>query len=89
MTIMRLRCLAHNSFVCSICDSTEVSAQESKANHRMVMIGSQGCEGQVGVGINPVVNRHYELQIKTPQNVPGDAVKLKKLLQLKEWQKMN
>jgi hypothetical protein len=37
---------------------------------------------------NPIVNKHYELQIKTLlQNAPRDADKLEQLLRLKERQK--
>jgi hypothetical protein len=33
---------------------------------------------------NPVINKHFELQIKTPQNVPRDVHKLERLLKIKE-----
>ena len=36
---------------------------------------------------NPIVNKHFELQIKTLQNAPRDPEKLERLLRLKERQK--
>jgi hypothetical protein len=36
---------------------------------------------------NPIVNKHFELQIKTLQNAPRDANKLERLLKIKERQK--
>ena len=39
------------------------------------------------VKINPVMKRHYELEIKTLQNAPRDADKLRRLLELKQRQK--
>jgi hypothetical protein len=38
-------------------------------------------------GINPVMKRHLELEIKTLQNAPRDADKLRKLLEIKQRQK--
>jgi hypothetical protein len=36
---------------------------------------------------NPIVNKHFELQIKILQNAPRDADKLERLLKIKERQK--
>jgi hypothetical protein len=47
-----------------------------EASRRMTMINSQGQE--LG-GINPAINRHLELQIKTLQNAPRDTDKLRQL----------
>ena len=41
----------------------------------------------MGWGINPVMKRHLELEIKTLQNAPRDADKLRKLLKIKQRQK--
>jgi hypothetical protein len=49
----------------------------------MLDINSQGELG----GINPVMKRHLELEIKTLQNAPRDADKLERLLRLKEREK--
>jgi hypothetical protein len=55
-----------------------------EASQRIININSQG---QLG-GVNPVIKRHYELQIKTLQNAPRDADdKLERLLQVKKRQK--
>ena len=37
-----------------------------------------------GWGINPIMKRHLELEIKTLQNAPRDEGKLRELLELKE-----
>jgi hypothetical protein len=37
-----------------------------------------------GWGINPIMKRHLELEIKTLQNAPRDEGKLRELLKLKE-----
>jgi hypothetical protein len=39
------------------------------------------------MGINPAMRRHLESEIKTLQNTPRDADKLRKLLELKQRQK--
>jgi hypothetical protein len=44
-------------------------------------------EAKDGWGINPVMKRHLELEIKTLQNTPRDADKLRKLLEVKQRQK--
>ncbi|MDQ3967480.1 MAG: hypothetical protein M3275_03690 [Thermoproteota archaeon] len=38
-------------------------------------------------GINPTVKRQFELEIKTLQNAPRDADKLRRLLEVKQGQK--
>jgi hypothetical protein len=54
-----------------IYDSTEVAIKKMiEASQRMITINSQG------EGMNPAVNRHFKLQIKTLQNAPRDADKL-------------
>jgi hypothetical protein len=44
-------------------------------------------EAREGWGINPDVKRHLELEIKTLQNAPRDADKLRRLLETKQRQK--
>ena len=39
------------------------------------------------MGINPAMRRHLESEIKTLQNTPRDADKLRKLLEVKQRQK--
>jgi hypothetical protein len=54
----------------------------------MLKVNSQGAgEPREGWGINPVMKRHLELEIKTIQNAPRDADKLRRLLELKQRQK--
>ena len=54
----------------------------------MLKVNSQGGgEPREGWGINPVMKRHLELEIKTLQNAPRDADKLRPLLELKQRQK--
>jgi methyl coenzyme M reductase beta subunit len=54
----------------------------------MISVQSQVRGGaKEGGGINPVMKRHLELEIKTLQNAPRDAEKLRKLLELKQRQK--
>jgi hypothetical protein len=43
-----------------------------EASQRMIIINSQGG------GINPAINRHFELEIKTLQNAPRDEDKLER-----------
>jgi hypothetical protein len=38
-------------------------------------------------GLNPIMKRHLELEIKTLQNAPRDADKLRQLLEVKQRQK--
>jgi hypothetical protein len=54
-----------------------------EASQRMIRVNSQGELG----GMNPVVKKHFELQIKTLQNAPGDPEKLEQLLKARERQK--
>ena len=55
------------------------------ASQRMITINSKGELG----GMNPVIKKHYELQIKTLlQNAPRDVDnKLERLLRIKQRQK--
>ncbi len=54
-------------------------------SQRMLDVNSrvQG-EAKEGWGINPIMKRHLELEIKTLQNAPRDEGKLRELLKLKE-----
>jgi hypothetical protein len=57
-----------------------------EASQRMIRVNSQG-GGELG-GMNPIIKKHYELQIKTLQNAPSrDADKLERLLRKKQRQK--
>jgi hypothetical protein len=51
-----------------------------EASQRMIRVNSQEELG----GMNPVVKRHFEPQIKTLQNAPRDVDKLERLLKVKE-----
>jgi hypothetical protein len=63
--------------VYSIHDPTEEAISKMiKSNERM--IGEQN---------NPIVNKHFKLQIKRLQNAPRDADKLEWLLKVKERKK--
>jgi hypothetical protein len=75
--------------VYSIHDSTEVAIQKMiEASQRMIAVNSRlGGEAREGWGINPVMKRHLESEIKTLQNAPRDADKLRKLLEVKQRQK--
>jgi hypothetical protein len=76
--------------VYSIHDSTEVAIQKMiEATQRMIDVQSQvqGEARKEGWGINPVMKKHLELEIKTLQNAPRDADKLRRLLELKQRQK--
>jgi hypothetical protein len=55
------------------------------ASQRMIDVQSK-VTGEVkdGWGINPVMKRHLELEIKTLQNAPRDADKLRRLLDIKQ-----
>ena len=76
--------------VYSIHDPTDVAIQKMiDASQRMIAVNSQ-VEGEVreeGGGINPVMKRHLELQIKTLQNAPRDPDKLERFLEIKQRQK--
>jgi hypothetical protein len=60
-----------------------------EASQRMIDVNSQvgGEAREEGWGINPVMKRHLESEIKTLQNAPRDADKLRKLLEVKQRQK--
>jgi hypothetical protein len=76
--------------VYSIHDSTdEVAIQKMiDASQRMIAVNSHvGGEAKDGWGINPVIKKHLELEIKTLQDAPRDAEKLRRLLELKQRQK--
>jgi hypothetical protein len=75
--------------VYSIHDSTEVAIQKMiDASQRMITTHTQvPGEASEGWGINPSVKRHLELEIKTLQNAPRDAEKLRRLLEVKQRQK--
>ena len=75
--------------VYSIHDSTEVAIQKMiEASQRMITMHTQvPGEASEGWGISPAVTRHLELEIKTLQNAPRDADKLRRLLELKQKQK--
>jgi hypothetical protein len=70
------------TLVFSIHDPTEVAIQKMiDASQGIITMGSQG------EGMSPPMKRHLELQIKTLQEAPRDAEKLKRLLQVKQRQK--
>jgi hypothetical protein len=77
------------SLVYSIHDSTEVAIQKMiDASQRMIDVQSQvQGEAKEGWGLNPVMKRHLELEIRTLQNAPRDADKLRQLLEIKQRQK--
>ena len=60
-----------------------------EASQRMIDVQRQvqGEARKEGWGINPVMKRHLELEIRTLQNAPRDAAKLRRLLELKQRQK--
>jgi hypothetical protein len=73
--------------VYSIHDSiAEVAIQKMiDVSQRMIDVQSQvQGEAKDGWGINPIMKKHLELEIKTLQNAPRDATKLRRLLELKE-----
>jgi hypothetical protein len=53
------------------------------ASRVMLEVNSQGGDGAAGGGMNPVMKRHLELEIKTLQNAPRNADKLERLLKVK------
>ena len=58
------------------------------ASQRMLDVQSQVTgEAREGWGINPVMKRHLELEIKTLLHAPRDADKLRRLLEIKQRQK--
>ncbi len=40
-----------------------------------------------GWGLSPIIKKHLELEIRTLQNAPRDAAKLRRLLEIKQRQK--
>jgi hypothetical protein len=44
-------------------------------------------EPKDGWGLNPAMKKHLELEIRTLQNAPRDAAKLRKLLEIKQRKK--
>ena len=76
--------------VYSIHDSTEVAIQKMiDASQRMIDVQSKvtGEPREEGWGINPAMKKHLELEIRTLQNAPRDADKLRRLLEIKQRQK--
>jgi hypothetical protein len=74
--------------VYSIHDPTEVAIQKMiDASQRMLRVNSQVGEAREGWGINPAMKIHLELEIKTLQNAPRDADKVRRLLEVKQKQK--
>jgi hypothetical protein len=70
--------------VFSIHDPAEVAIQKMiDASQRMLKVSSKETLG----GTSPPQKRHLELEIKTLQNAPRDAVKLERLLKSKKRQK--
>jgi hypothetical protein len=71
--------------VYSTYDSTEEAIKKMiEARQKMIKVNNQGKLG----GINPVIKKHFELQIKTLQNAPRrDADKLEWLLRIKQRKK--
>ena len=57
-------------------------------SQRMISVQSQVRGGaKEGWGINPIMKKHLELEIRTLQNAPRDADKLRRLLEIKQRQK--
>jgi hypothetical protein len=75
--------------VYSIHDSTEVAIQKMiDASQRIIDVQSKVTgEPKDGWGLNPVMKKHLELEIKTLQNAPRDAAKLRRLLEVKQRRK--
>jgi hypothetical protein len=75
--------------VYSIHDSTEVAIQKMiDSSQRMIDVQSKVTgEPKDGWGINTVIKKHLELEIRTLQNAPRDVDKLRRLLQIKQRQK--
>jgi hypothetical protein len=69
------------SLVYSIHDSTEVAIKKMiDATQRMIDVQSKVTgEPKDGWGLNTVMKKHLELEIRTLQNAPPDADKLRKL----------
>ena len=60
-----------------------------EASKRMIDVQSQvqGEAKEEGGGINPVMKKHIELEIRTLQNAPRDPDKLRRLLEVKQRKK--
>jgi hypothetical protein len=57
-------------------------------SQRMIDVQSKVTgEPKDGWGLNPIMKKHLELEIKTLQNAPRDADKLRRLLEVKQRQK--
>jgi len=69
--------------------STEVAIQKMiDFSQRMIDVQSKVTgEAKDGWGINPIMKKHLELEIKTLQNASRDADKLRKPLEVKQRQK--
>jgi hypothetical protein len=66
----------------------DTSQRMIDASQRMIYVQSKVTgEAKDGWGLNPVMKRHLELEIKTLQNAPRDAHKLMRLLEVKQRQK--
>jgi hypothetical protein len=73
--------------VYSIHDSTEVAIQKMvEGAQRMIRVNNSQDE-EPEIKNNPAMKRHLELQIKTLQNAPRDAAKVRRLLEVKQRQK--
>jgi hypothetical protein len=58
------------------------------ASQRMLDVQSKVTgEPKDGWGINPIMKKHLELEIRTLQNAPRDAEKLRRLIDIKQRQK--
>ncbi len=75
--------------VYSIHDLTEVAIQKMiDFSQRMIDVQSKVTgEPKDGWGLNEVIRKHLELEIRTLQNAPRDAEKLRRLLDVKQRQK--
>ena len=57
-------------------------------SQRMIDVQSKvSGEPKDGWGLNPIMKKHLELEIKTLKNAPRDASKLRRLLDIKQRQK--
>jgi hypothetical protein len=65
--------------VYSIHDPTEVAIQKMiDSSQRMIDVQSKVTgEPKDGWGLNPIMKKHLELEIRTLQNAPRDASKLR------------
>jgi hypothetical protein len=82
LTISLFRYYGPLGLVFSIYDSTEVAIEKMiDASQGIITMGSQG------EGMSLPMKKHLKLEIKTLQNAPRDADKLRRLLQVKQKQK--